>query len=127
NLLGRDFSADALSQKWVGDITYIKTTCGWAYLTTVIDLADRKVVGWSFSNDMTASNTSVKALVMAIRNRGVKPGLIFHSDRRIQYACDEFKSLLNENGIKQRMSRKGNCWDNAVAESFFKTLKPECI
>lgn len=108
NLLGRDFSADALSQKWVGDITYIKTACGWAYLTTVIDLADRKVVGWSFSNDMTAGNTTVKALVMAIRNRGLKPGLIFHSDRGIQYACDEFKILLNKNGIKQSMSRKGN-------------------
>lgn len=126
NLLKRDFSADALSQKWVGDITYIKTACGWAYLTTVIDLADRKVIGWSFSNDMTAG-TTVKALVMAIRNRGVKPGLIFHSDRGIQYACEEFKILLNEKGIKQSMSRKGNCWDNAVAESFFKTLKTECI
>jgi len=127
NLLGRDFSAGALSQKWVGDITYIKTASGWTYLTTVIDLADRKVVGWSFSNDMTAGNTTVKALAMAIKNRGIKPGLIFHSDRGIQYACDEFKLMLNKNGIKQSMSRKGNCWDNAVAESFFKTLKTECI
>jgi len=72
NLLGRDFSADALSQKWVGDITYIKTVAGWAYLTTVIDLADRKVVGWSFSNDMTPGNTTVTTLEMAIRNRPVK-------------------------------------------------------
>jgi len=127
NLLQRDFSVDALSQKWVGDITYIKTACGWAYLTTVIDLADRKVIGWSFSNDMTASNTTAKALEMAIRNRGVKPGLIFHSDRGIQYACDEFKIVINENSIRQSMSRKGNCWDNSVAESFFKTIKTECI
>lgn len=127
NLLQRDFSVDALSQKWVGDITYIKTACGWAYLTTVIDLADRKVIGWSFSNDMTASNTTVKALEMAIRKRGVKPGLIFHSDRGIQYACDEFKIVINENSIRQSMSRKGNCWDNSVAESFFKTIKTECI
>jgi len=97
------------------------------YLTTVIDLADRKVVGWSFSNDMTARNTTVKALAMAIKNRGTKPRLIFHSDRGIQYACDEFKLMLNINGIEQSMSRKGNCWDNAVAESFFKTLKTECI
>jgi putative transposase len=127
NLLGRDFSAGALSQKWVGDITYIKTASGWTYLTTVIDLADRKVVGWSFSNDMTAGNTTVKALAMAIKNRGIKPGLIFHSDRGIQYACDEFKLMLSKSDIKQSMSRKGNCWDNAVAESFFKTLKTECI
>lgn len=81
--------------------TYIKTASGWTYLTTVIDLADRKVVGWSFSNDMTAGNTTVKALAMAIKNRGIKPGLIFHSDRGIQYACDEFKLMLNKNGIKQ--------------------------
>jgi putative transposase len=85
NLLQRDFSADALFQKWVGDITYIKTASGWTYLTTVINLADRKVVGWSFSNDMTASNTTAKALLMVIRNRGIKPGLIFTSDRGIQY------------------------------------------
>ncbi|MCT1523793.1 DDE-type integrase/transposase/recombinase [Sphingobacterium hotanense] len=71
NLLGSDFSAGALSQKWVGDITYIKTASGWTYLTTVIDRGDRKVVGWSFSNDMTAGNTTVKALAMAIKNRGI--------------------------------------------------------
>lgn len=127
NLLQRDFAADALSQKWVGDITYIKTGSGWVYLTTVIDLADRKVVGWAFSNDMTAANTTVKALKMAIKNRGVKSGLLFHSDRGVQYACDEFRLLLNKSGITQSMSRKGNCWDNAVAESFFKTLKTEFV
>lgn len=127
NLLGRDFSANALSQKWVGDITYIRTGSGWIYLTTVIDLADRKVVGWSFSNDMTATNTTVKALKMAIKNRGVKNGLIFHSDRGVQYACDEFSALLNKSEIIQSMSRRGNCWDNAVAESFFKTLKTEFV
>src|SRR5690606_36490481 len=91
NLLQRDFSADALSQKWVGDITYIQTDKGWLYLTTVIDQADRKVIGWSLSTDMTAKNTSVEAIRMAIKNRGVKEGLIFHSDRGIQYACDEFR------------------------------------
>lgn len=83
NLLGRDFSADTLSQKWVGDITYIHTSKGWLYLTTVIDLADRKVVGWSLSTDMTVENTSVSAMKMAIKNRGVRKGLIFHSDRGI--------------------------------------------
>src|SRR5690606_16072628 len=127
NLLQRDFSAAALSQKWVGDITYIKTGSGWMYLTTVIDLADRKVIGWAFSNDMTTTNTTIAALKMAVRNRGAKQGLIFHSDRGVQYACDEFKDLLKKNGIIQSMSRKGNCWDNAVAESFFKTLKAEFI
>lgn len=127
NLLQRDFSADGLSQKWVGDITYIKTGSGWLYLSTVIDLADRKVIGWSFSNDMTAESTTIKALKMAIGNREIKQGLIFHSDRGSQYACNEFKSLLNKNSIIQSMSRKGNCWDNAVAESFFKTLKCELV
>nr|WP_240768431.1 IS3 family transposase [Olivibacter sp. XZL3] len=127
NLLQRDFSADALSQKWVGDITYIHTNKGWLYLTTVIDLADRKVIGWSLSTDMTAKNTSVEAIRMAIRNRGVKDGLTFHSDRGIQYACDEFREVIVENRILQSMSRKANCWDNAVAESFFKTLKAEMV
>ena len=127
NLLQRDFSAVSLSQKWVGDITYIHTSTGWLYLTTVIDLADRKVIGWSLSTDMTAKNTSVEAIKMAIRNRGVKDGLIFHSDRGIQYACDEFRALIIENKIVQSMSRKANCWDNAVAESFFKTLKAEMV
>lgn len=127
NLLQRDFSADTLSQKWVGDITYLRTGSGWLYLSTVIDLADRKVVGWSLSNDMTAENTTMAALKMAVRNRDVKQGLIFHSDRGVQYACNEFKSLLSKNKILQSMSRKGNCWDNAVAESFFKTLKCEMV
>ncbi len=125
NLLNRDFSARALSEKWVGDITYVHTAKGWLYLTTVIDLADRKVVGWSLSADMTARNTSLAALKMAVKTRGARQGLIFHSDRGVQYACDEFKALLKENDITQSMSRKANCWDNAVAESFFKTLKVE--
>ena len=76
---------------------------------------------------MTAKNTSVEAIKMAIRNRCVKNGLIFHSDRGIQYACDEFRTILAENRILQSMSRKANCWDNAVAESFFKTLKAEMV
>lgn len=127
NLLQRDFSADTLSQKWVGDITYIHTSKGWLYLTTVIDLADRMVIGWSLSIDMTTKNTSVAALEMAVNNRGVKQGLIFHSDRGVQYACDEFRTVLLKNQIVQSMSRKANCWDNAVAESFFKSLKSEMV
>lgn len=127
NLLQRDFSADSLSRKWVGDITYIHTDKGWLYLTTVIDLADRKVIGWSLSTDMTAGSTTVAAIKMAVRNRAVKNGLIFHSDRGVQYACDEFKAILSHNNIIQSMSRKANCWDNAVAESFFKSLKTEMV
>src|SRR5690606_3251419 len=86
NLLQRDFSAVSLSQKWVGDITYIHTSTGWLYLKTVIDLADRKVIGWSLSTDMTAKNTSEEAIKMEIRNRGVKDGTNFQFERRIQYA-----------------------------------------
>lgn len=127
NLLQRDFSADGLSQKWVGDITYIRTNEGWLYLTAVIDLADRKVIGWSFSENLTAKNTTVAALKMAVKNRKVNPGLIFHSDRGVQYACNEFKAITERYKITQSMSRKGDCWDNAVAESFFKTLKYELV
>ena len=127
NLLNRDFRTTGMSEKWVSDLTYIRTKAGWLYLTTVIDLADRKVIGWAFSKSMTAKETSVKALKMAIKCRGIKPGLIFHSDRGVQYACDEFKKVLHQNQIHQSMSRKGNCWDNSVAESFFKTLKTELV
>jgi len=127
NILNRDFSTTGLSQKWVSDLTYIRTKSGWLYLTTVIDLGDRKVIGWAFSNNMTASDTTVKALKMAIKSRSIKPGLIFHSDRGVQYACNEFKNLLKNHEIIQSMSRKGNCWDNSIAESFFKTLKTELV
>jgi putative transposase len=127
NLLNRDFQAGVLGRAWVSDLTYIRTTEGWLYLTTVIDLADRKVIGWALSNNMTAKDTSVAAWKMAARNRAVSKDLIFHSDRGVQYACNEFTSLLKAfPNLRQSMSRKGDCWDNAVAESFFKTLKSEC-
>ncbi len=127
NLLDRDFRTGILGRAWVSDLTYIRTTQGWLYLTTVIDLADRKVIGWALSDNMTAKDTSVAAWKMAVRNRPVTPGLIFHSDRGVQYACNEFTSLLKAYPeVRQSMSRKGNCWDNAMAESFFKTLKSEC-
>ena len=91
NRLQRDFSAEGISQKWVGDITYVKTATGWLYLTSVIDLADRKVIGYSFSSDMKAKNTVVAALKIAVKTRGVKPGLMFHSDRGVQYACKDLR------------------------------------
>src|SRR5690606_12817308 len=128
NVLGRDFKPGTLGAVWVSDITYIRTKQGWQYLTTVIDLGDRKVIGWALSTTMKATETSIPAFKMAQRNRAITQELIFHSDRGIQYACSEFRKLLESNPLIIRsMSRKGNCWDNAVAESFFKTLKSECI
>jgi putative transposase len=127
NLLNRNFDAERLAQKWVSDITYIRTGEGWLYLTAILDLADRKVVGWSLSESLKAVDTSVAAWQMATKNRPVHRELLFHSDRGIQYACTEFRDHLKEWPVVQSMSRKGNCWDNAVAESFFKTLKSEMI
>lgn len=127
NLLNREFDVDKPSKVWVSDITYIHTKDGFLYLTVVIDLYDRKVIGWSYSSNMTAQNTTVAALRMAVRNRKPNIGTIIHSDRGVQYACGEFVDLVKENKMVQSMSRKGNCWDNAVAESFFKSLKTELI
>jgi len=127
NLLQRNFTVDAPGKVWVSDITYIKTRQGWLYLTVVIDLYDRKVIGWSWSAFMDAYQTTIAALKMALKNRANSSSLIFHSDRGVQYACDEFKQLLKKGNILQSMSRKANCWDNAVAESFFKSLKTECV
>lgn len=125
NLLNRDFTAERPGQKWVSDITYIATLQGWLYLTVVLDLADRKVIGWALSDSLKAVDTSVAAWRMALINRPIDGTLIFHSDRGIQYACTEFRDQLKDVPVEQSMSRKGNCWDNAVAESFFKTLKSE--
>jgi putative transposase len=128
NKLNRNFTATRPGQVWVSDITYIKTLQGWLYLTVIIDLFDRKVIGWSFSRSLKASHTTIPAWKMAVRNRMITRKLIFHSDRGIQYACYEFANLiLSYKLVERSMSRKGNCWDNAVAESFFKTLKVEHI
>jgi transposase InsO family protein len=126
NILDRDFTATAPGTKWVSDLTYLKTTQGWLYLCVIIDLWDRKVIGWSLATDMSAVHT-VRALVMAAINRKPQHGLIFHSDRGIQYCSVEFRDALRHAcpTVRQSMSRKGNCWDNACAESFFKTLKRE--
>lgn len=124
NILNRDFKAEKPNQKWVSDITYIPVLTGWLYLCTVIDLYSRKVVVWSMDTSMETSLVS-NALKSAINSRNPDDGLIFHSDRGSQYASNEFRNLLKEHGFIQSMSRKGNCWDNAVAESFFHTLKTE--
>lgn len=130
NVLNREFQVARQNHTWVSDLTYIKTNQGWLYLTTVIDLFDRKVIGWALSRTMKAKDTSVKSFEMAVKNRPISPNqkLIYHSDRGIQYACEEFTSHLNKyKSIVRSMSRKANCWDNAVAESFFKTIKVELI
>lgn len=126
NLLNQDFYASNPNEKYVGDITYISTGEGWLYLATVIDLYSRKVVGWSMDDTMKVSLVN-DALNMALRHRTPKQELIWHTDRGSQYASYSHKDLLKENGITQSMSRKGNCWDNAVAESFFKSLKNELV
>ena len=126
NHLNREFRPTEPSKAWVSDITYIHTKEGFLYLTTIIDLYDRKCIGWSISSGMSAEETTLAAWRMAVKNRGIAKGLIFHSDRGVQYACEKFANTLNSYKIIIRsMSRKGNCWDNAVAESFFKTLKSE--
>lgn len=126
NLLDRNFQVGNIGKVWVSDITYIKTSQGWLYLTVIIDLGDRKVIGWSLSRSLTAQHTIMAAWRMAITNRAITSPLIFHSDRGVQYACNEFVELLSKHKtVQQSMSRKGNCWDNAVAESFFKSLKSE--
>jgi putative transposase len=130
NVLNREFIVKEKNKVWVSDITYIATKQGWLYLTTVIDLFDRKAIGWALSETMKAKDTVIPAFKMATINQPIEEHhkLIFHSDRGIQYACDEFRTMLNANKkIVRSMSRKGNCWDNAVAESFFKTLKVELV
>lgn len=127
NLLDRNFTQHAPSRAWVSDLTYIRTDQGWLYLTTIIDLFDRAVIGWSMSDNMTYEDTVKKAWAMAKMNRKIAPGMIFHSDRGVQYATDEFRQELEVCKVRQSMSRKGNCWDNAVAESFFKILKSEMV
>ena len=126
NLLERDFYAAFPDEKWVGDITYIPTNEGWLYLATVIDLYSRRVIGWSMDDNMQTSLVN-DALNMALISRKPPKGLIWHTDRGSQYASYSHRDLLELHGIEQSMSRKGNCWDNAVAESFFHTLKTELV
>jgi putative transposase len=128
NKLERKFKVEEQGKVWVSDITYVSTVQGFLYLTIIMDLADRKIIGWSLSKSMKAADTTMAAWKMAVLNRPVTSPLIFHSDRGIQYACTDFKNLLESNkNVIRSMSRKGDCWDNAVAESFFKTLKVELI
>jgi transposase InsO family protein len=126
NLLEQRFDVDRPNAVWVSDITYLRTRQGWMYLAVIIDLFSRKVVGWSLRERMTAELVC-EALDAAVQQRRPPPGLIFHSDRGCQYASRAFRRRLWRYRMRQSMSRKGNCWDNAVAESFFATLKKELV
>lgn len=126
NVLERDFTASAPNQKWVGDITYVWTREGWLYLAVLIDIFSRRVVGWAMSETL-ATELPLRALHMAIQMRRPPRGLMHHTDRGCQYASAEYRAVLAQHGIVASMSRKGNCWDNAVAESFFATLKTELV
>jgi putative transposase len=126
NHLNRNFTASAPNKVWVTDITYIWTREGWMYLAAILDLFSRRVVGWSMDSRIDQT-LALDALRMALRTRRPEPGLLHHSDRGIQYAAGDYQKLLREHGIVCSMSRKGDCWDNAVAESFFSTLKAELV
>jgi putative transposase len=126
NLLNRDFTAQAPNQKWCGDISYIWTDEGWMYLAVVIDLYSRAVIGWSVQSTMSRQLVS-DALMMALWRRRFPRDVLFHSDRGSQYCSGDYQKMLRHYGIICSMSRKGNCWDNAVAESFFHSLKTELI
>ena len=126
NLLNQNFEAEKPNSVWVSDITYVPTLEGWLYLVVILDLFSRQVVGWAMSDRLT-SEFVVKALYQAIGRRRPVPRCIFHSDRGVQYASTDFGDVLRAYGFIQSMSRKGNCYDNAVAESFFHTLKTEHV
>ena len=126
NHLNRDFTAIRPNEKWCGDITYVWTEEGWLYLATVIDLYSRKVIGWSLQSTMT-KQLVCDALMMALWRRGFPRNVLFHSDRGSQYCSHDYQNMLKHYGLRCSMSRKGNCWDNAVAESFFHSIKTELI
>lgn len=126
NVLDRALSAKRPNERWVSDITLIPTRAGWLYLAVIIDLYSRSVIGWAMDKRMK-SGLVTDALKMALMRRKVRSPLLLHSDQGSQYAAADYRTMLANHGIECSMSRKGNCWDNAVAESFFKTLKTELV
>jgi len=126
NVLNRQFVASKPNEKWVSDITYIRVRGKWFYLATVMDLYSRAIVGWALDDTMTEVLIT-SALKMALGRREVKPGLIVHSDRGVQYRAIKYQGLLESIGAVSSMSRRSNCWDNAVMESFFSRLKVELV
>ena len=126
NILNRNFSWDNIDQAWATDITFIPTDSGWSYLCMFLDLCSRKIVGWSISSNPN-TDLVLDALTMAVRHRNPKKGLLIHSDQGCQYTSIRYREYLKSNGFTQSMSRRGNCWDNACAESFFCHLKQDVI
>jgi len=126
DLVGRDFSASQINELWLSDITYIWTWEGWMYLAAVMDVYNRQIVGWAL-HDRLSKALVVNALTKALQERNPQPGLIFHSDRGSQYASHKVKKILEAWHIHQSMSHKGNCFDNAMMESFFSSLKKELV
>ena len=126
NLLARDFSTSRPNEKWVSDVTYIPTREGWLLLAVILDLFSRKVVGWSMGERLT-SELAQRALLHAIEHRLPEQGLLIHSDRGKEYYANDYQAMLKENGLVCSMSRLGNCYDNAVMESFFHSLKVEQV
>jgi putative transposase len=127
NLINQEFWADQFGKIWTSDITYIRTREGWLYLTVVMDIFNRQIIGWAMSERLTASVTTLAALKHACNRFHPESGLIFHSDRGVQFACNDFREQLSHHQIIQSMSGKGNCYDNAITESFFSTLKKELV
>ena len=129
NLLDRQFGVEQVAgpnRVWVSDLTYVPTREGWLFLATVLDLASRRVVGWAMRETLEAE-LALAALRMALADRRPAPGLVHHSDRGSQYACSDYRALLDAHGLVASMSKKADCWDNAVAESFFASLETELI
>ena len=126
NVLERNFESRAPNEVWVGDITYVPTTEGWLFLAVLLDLFSRRIVGWAMS-DHIDTELALSALRMAINEREPTPGLIHHTDRDVRYASDEYQAELTRHGMQPSMSRRADCWDNAVAESVFATLEKELL
>jgi transposase InsO family protein len=124
NVVARTFEVSAPNQVWVSDLTYLPTPTGFVYLAVILDLFARRVVGWAVSDNLDAT-VAVTALQRALALRSAPNGLVHHSDRGVHYACADYRAVLEKHGVRRSMSRKGNCWDNAVAESFFSSLKFE--
>jgi transposase InsO family protein len=124
NRLARQFTVPAPDRVWVTDITYLATVEGWLYLAVILDLFSRRIVGWATS-DRLAEGLTLEALTLSLARRRPPAGILHHSDRGAQYASEEYRALLTAHGMERSMSRAGSCWDNAVAESFFATLKVE--
>lgn len=127
DLLNQNFFGEHQNTIWGSDITYIRTKAGWLYLTVILDLFNRQIVGWSMSRRLTADTTTIPALIDAWQRQQPSDGVIFHSDRGVQFACKNFRNKLSGYKMIQSMSGKGNCYDNAVCESFFHTLKTELV